>query len=124
MLQSSPKVYAKAALELLVEAPAGQKTQRLSEIAADLVSRYRRPFRERVLRLLAELENEARGLNPVTATVASEALAQKLKAILKDAPLIVKVDPSLKQGAILEQGEQRVDASLKGQLQRLKEALI
>lgn len=124
MLAVSPRLYAQAAWQLFQESAASERLTLLDRVAQDLVRRYKRPARERILKALAREEAAAQGIPPVRAWAASEAVAQALRRLFENKPLTVTLSPQLQKGVILEQSEWRVDASLRGRLLTLKRELI
>ncbi len=123
MINANPRVYSQAIWDLVHEAAATDRLAVLTRVAEDLVQRFRRPFRTRVLMALEKLEQEASPAKPLKIIAASESIATQLQAQFSNVPLELEIDPRLKAGAVFEQGERRIDASLRKRLRILKTAL-
>lgn len=123
MLSVNPRAYSRAIWELACAAPAAERGAVLAQAAQDLVGRFRAGFRSRVLMALEKLEQEGRGAKPLKIIAANETLTEQLSQQFASQPLEFNIDPRLKAGVVLEQGEKRVDASLRRRLRILRTVL-
>lgn len=123
MIRVSPRTYAMTLWQLLSEAP-DKRSKTMARVAEDLVTHYRRPFRERVLQALAGFEEAAQARPPIKVVSAREGVEKAVQKLFPNTTLDVQVDPSLQGGFIFERGQWRVDVSLKRRLKSLKRTLM
>ncbi len=116
----------------LIQRAMGDKLSPLaSQFIALLVDKQREDYLGGIMAEYGKYVDRYRGVEEVAATTAvplsdTEAgeLATKLSgAIKKQVRLVRTVDPKLLGGLVLKIGDRRVDASIRGRLDRLKERL-
>ena len=130
-MKVTPRSYAEAYLELAERvAPKG-----LSDLAHEfwnLVARQRRfAWRKRILHEVEELSRERSGRVLVEVTTAREGSGEIIKTLErglakglgKEIEVRSQVKPHLLSGVVVEVGDKRYDASLKGRLDALERAL-
>lgn len=116
--------FAAVYLEAALDAPESE----LDSIArrfVRLVTKYR--SRRLLPKILTEVErrwNERHGIEAVRVTTARVVDRRIIEERLgREIELLTSVNPSLLAGAIIERGDERIDASVRGALERLGHAL-
>lgn len=115
--------YATAFVELASEASAEELDALTKRFVALLSRRRQRKFLPAITRMVTAELNAREGIVPVTVTMAKDAdIAALREALGVHAEVTTTTDPSIIAGAVIERGDERIDASVRSYLLQLKSA--
>jgi len=120
-MRLSPRQYATAFVELASEASAHELDALTKRFVMLLSRRRQRKLLPAIVRMVAAELNARDGITPVTVTTAKDADIVALRETLgTHAEVTATTDPSIIAGAVIERGDERIDASVRSYLSQLK----
>ena len=120
-MRLSPRQYAIAFVELASEASAHELDALTKRFVTLLSRRRQRKLLPAITRMVATELNARDGITPVTVTTAKDAdVAALREALGAHAEVTANTDPSIIAGAVIERGDERIDASIRSYLIQLR----
>lgn len=128
-MKLTPRQYAVALYQTVVECAVAEREQRLANFVKVLVQRQQLNLVDGIVEEFDKYYKERNGILDVEAVTATKVdggdLAEELgKSLSKKIDLQVEVDPQITAGLILKIGDTLIDGSLKNQLDLLRNKLI
>jgi len=122
-MRFNARQYATAFVELAAETTERELDALTKRFIALLSRRRQRTLLPAITRMVAADLNARSGVVPVTVTTAKAVdVATLREALGAHADVAARTDPSLIAGAVIERGDERIDASVRSYLIQLKSA--
>ncbi len=123
-MRLSPRQLATAFVELAVATPESKIDALTKRFIALLSRRRQRKLLPAIMRMVAADLSAREGIVPVTVTTAAAVdVATLREALGAHADISARVEPSIIAGAVIEHGDERIDASVRTRLSQLKSKL-
>lgn len=123
-MRFNARQYAQAYLDAAEKASAHERSTIAKRFGALLVRKRLTRHKKAILSVLQSLIDERAGMHRVRVTTATAVEAKALSAALGSRAIIeTRIDPALIGGAVIERGDERIDASVRAGLTNLKQRL-